>query len=448
MSETPTPHRETWRWLWLDYTFAAFILAGALYMVWVWRGAQAPPVAPRVQIEDGASVGRFDPAAVSAFLSWHGLAAPRPPLSELEAGLARRVEEVLVGISQDGTAASFGRAGQVFDFLKRPAVARDCYRRAGSMDSADHRWPHYLGRLALAAGDFDEAESQFLHAIELRPSFAASHAQLGRVYVEADKLSDAVAALQLAVEKAPANAFGHVLLARIAMRQEQYDKAIRHGLDALQRDPDHGQAHAILGQAYAHTANRELAVAHAQRAAGVRPEMAHVGDPLINELLEVSGSTTWLTILAQTQHARGEWPALITTLESLMHREPKKIDHKLDLAEAYVAARRLDDANAVAETALASSRETPRCYQVLSVIALHQRDFPRALSNADEAIELDNEYAAAHKSRAAALAGLGRLNEAVQSAETAARLSPQDVEIRGLVDFLQKQQANRQSGGS
>ncbi len=448
MSETPTPHRETRRWLWLDYTFGAIILAGALYMVWVWRGAQAPPVAPRAQIEDGASVGTFDPDAVSAFLSWHGLAAPRLPLSELEAGLARRVEAVLAGLSQDGTAASFGRAGQVFDFLKRPGVARDCYRRAGSMDLTDHRWSHYLGRLALAAGDFDEAESQFLHAIELQPSFAASHAQLGRVYVAADKLSDAVAALQLAIEKAPENAFGHVLLSRIALRQEQYEEAIRHGLSALQRDADHGQAHAILAQAYAHASDHEPAAAHAQRAAGARPEMADVGDPLVTELLEASGSTTWLSILAQTQHARSDWPALITTLESLMQREPKKVSHKLDLAEAYVAARRLDDADTVAQTALAASGRTPRCYQVLSVNALFRKDFHLALSHADEAIELDGEYAAAHKSRAAALAGLDRLNEAIQSAETAARLSPQDVEIRGLVDFLRTQQAKRQSGGS
>ncbi len=279
MSETATPHRKMRRWLWLDYTFAAIILAGALYIVWVWRGADAPPVPPRAQIKDGASVGAFDPDAVSAFLAWHDLAAPRSPLSELEAGLARRVEEVLVGISEDGTAASFGRAGQVFEFLKRPVVARDCYRRAGSMDSTDHRWPHYLGRLALTDRDLQEAERQFLQAIELRPSFAASHAQLARVYVEADKLSDAVPALQRAIEKAPENAFGHALLARVALRQEQYEEAIRHGLDALGRDPDHGQAHAILGQAYAHTGDHQQAVAHAQRAAGARPEMADVGDP-------------------------------------------------------------------------------------------------------------------------------------------------------------------------
>ena len=448
MSKTPTPHRNTRRWLWLDCTFAAIILTGTAYMIWVWRGADAPPAAPRAQIEDGASVGTFDPDAVSAFLSWHGLAAPRSPLSELEAGLTRRVEEVFSEFPDDGTAASFGRAGLVFDFLKRPGVARDCYRRAESMDSTDHRWPHYLGRLALAAGDLNEAERQFLHAIELRPFFAASHAQLARVYVEADKLSDAVAALQLAIDKAPENPFGHVLLARIAMRQAQYEEAIRHGLDALQRDPDHGQAHAILGQAYAHTSRHEQAIAHARRAAGARPEMADVGDPLVTELLEASGSTAWLSILATNQHARSDWPALIRTLESLVQREPKKISHQLDLAEAYVAERRLDDAHTVAQTALATSGGTPRCYLELSVIALFGKDFRLALSRADEAIELDNAYAAAHKSRAAALGGLGRLNEAIQSAETAARLSPQDARIRALLDFLQMQQATRQSGGS
>lgn len=448
MSESATPHQEKRRWLWLDYTFGAIILGGAAYMVWEWSGAEVPPVPPRTKIEDGASVGTFDPDAVSAFLSWHGLAAPRSPLSELEAGLARRVEEVLGGLSEDGSAASFGRAGQVFDFLKRPGVARDCYRRAGRLDSTDHRWPHYLGRLALAAGDLDAAERQFLQAIELRPSFAASHAQLARVFVEADRFSDAVAALQRAVAKVPESAFGHVLLARIALRREQYEKAIRHGLDALQRDPDHGQAHAILGQAYAHTPDQKKAVAHARRAAGVRPEMADVGDPLVTELLEASGSTTWLSILATTQHARGDWPALIRTLESLVQREPKKITHKLDLAEAYVAARRLDDANTVVQTALTLSGGTPRCYQLLSVIALFGKDYRLALARADEAIELDSEYAAAHKSRAAALGGLGRINEAIQSAETAARLSPQDEQIRPLVDFLRKQQATRQSGGS
>ncbi|MCH8315015.1 MAG: tetratricopeptide repeat protein [Planctomycetes bacterium] len=131
-----------------------------------------------------------------------------------------------------------------------------------------------------------------------------------------------------------------------------------------------------------------------------------------------------------------------------MQREPQKISHKLDLAEAYVAAGRLDDANTVAETALAASGGTPRCSQVFSVIALFHKDFPRALSRADEAIELDGAYAAAHKSRAAALGGLGRLNEAIQSAEKAASLSPQDAHIRALVDFLRTQQATRQSGGS
>ena len=82
------------------------------------------------------------------------------------------------------------------------------------------------------------------------------------------------------------------------------------------------------------------------------------------------------------------------------------------------------------------------------MIALFRNDYRLALSRADEAIELDSEYAAAHRLRAAALDGLGRVNEAIRSAETAVKLNPQDAWVRALLDSLRKQQAKRQAPGS
>jgi putative PEP-CTERM system TPR-repeat lipoprotein len=93
------------------------------------------------------------------------------------------------------------------------------------------------GALALRAGEFEEARTVLLRALELDAGNAAASRNLARLDLETGDLEAARARLEAVLQQAPEDAVAMVVLARLATRQRRYDEAVTWLEKAAAADP-------------------------------------------------------------------------------------------------------------------------------------------------------------------------------------------------------------------
>ena len=82
------------------------------------------------------------------------------------------------------------------------------------------------GQRALASGQYDEAEADFKHSLQIDPSIAEIHATLGAVYFQEKKFELAVPELKRALQLKPGLTRASTLLAMSLSETGQYQEAL------------------------------------------------------------------------------------------------------------------------------------------------------------------------------------------------------------------------------
>ncbi|HMB69967.1 MAG TPA: tetratricopeptide repeat protein, partial [bacterium] len=293
------------------------------------ESTSAAASAPRAAVSydaDGRLVGRFEAAALSGFLEEHGLPAPASPLGPMEAGIATELEKSLAAVARLPLAPSYGQLGQILDYVYCQNVARAAYETAHRLAPDDHRWPHYLGALAEAAGNAAAAETHYRLAVELRPDFAATRGRLGWLLLRQNRLDEAEAMLREVTRREPSLPYPYTGLGRIAMKRARPDAALPWLEEALGRDPSDPETHALLARIHAGRGDREAAATHARRAGPARKPDVLFRDPLAHERLRVSGALLNHRREAQRQYDQGDLAGMIATLEYVVQRDSSDMD--------------------------------------------------------------------------------------------------------------------------
>jgi tetratricopeptide (TPR) repeat protein len=397
----------------------------------------APPVPPLTPgtLDDGMTVATFNPAQLATFLTGIGLEAPARPLDALESELAERIRSALAAVAHDPSAESFGRLGQLFDFIMRDDLAESCYAEAARRDPSDHRWPHYRGRLAERAASLEAAERLLRTALELEPQSVGTQWQLAHVLEQLDRDAEAEEILRKSTRGAAGQPHPWTELARIALRRKDAPAAIKLAREALAQQPDDSGAHEVASRAFAAIGSTTEAEWHRRRVTrGVA--LDSVPDPLAQQLLEVSDSVLFHRAKAQYFSSIGDWEQVATAMAPVVRRDPGNIDDQLILAEAFLRSGRPDDAQKTAEAALARRPGSARCRSMLAEIALEQQDFARAERLAAEATALDDSLNRAHALRTTALAALGRHVEALPHAQRSLELDATNASNHALVGWM------------
>ncbi len=94
------------------------------------------------------------------------------------------------------------------------------------------------GQRALAAGHYDEAESNFQKLLAIAPDIAEIHATLGLVYFQEKKFDQAVPELQRALKLKPALGRANTLLAMSLSETGQFQEALPGLEKGFQHPPD------------------------------------------------------------------------------------------------------------------------------------------------------------------------------------------------------------------
>ncbi len=173
--------------------------------------------------------------------------------------------------------------------------------------TANNYWAHYnLGLALVHIGNLDQANSQFLEAIRIKPSdaktnlnlgvnaamrgnhdlamtyfykalqakpdYAEAHKNLGIALMQKGNLDDAVSQLREALKILPSDPEIPYLLGRVLAKQGNHDEAGKYFTMALEIKPDYAEAHNNLGIALARKGKVTEAIAHFREALWIRPD--------------------------------------------------------------------------------------------------------------------------------------------------------------------------------
>jgi TolB-like protein/Tfp pilus assembly protein PilF len=136
-------------------------------------------------------------------------------------------------------------------------------------------------QLALAAvrrfeRDWTGAERAFRRAVALDPNNAAAHTNYGMLLSLQGRFSEALEHVRIATSLDPISARARWMVATVLLYGRQYDDCIRELEHTLQLDPNYGQAYHLLGQCHQWQGQLDRAIPAYERAGlATRGNLAH-----------------------------------------------------------------------------------------------------------------------------------------------------------------------------
>ncbi len=197
----------------------------------------------------------------------------------------------------------------------------------------------------------------------------------------------------------------------------RYREAIRAFERALQADPNHYRILHNLGAAWHRLGEEQRALDYYRRALAAQPDYEAAAAGIVRVYVR-----------------RGSVPEAIAFLQPLAGRYPANKALQALLAEAYVLARRFDDAWRAARTALRCDERYVPALTALVKASLGQGREELAKNILEQALKIDPNFAELHVLQAKMLLKEdGRLREAVGQLEKAVQLQPDHLEARTLL---------------
>ena len=123
-------------------------------------------------------------------------------------------------------------------------------------NNALQEYPHsmvlinFISAALSQLGQYEEAISKLLEAIELNPNFPDSYNNLGTTYLKIGDVKSAIGMFKAAIDKNPEYAIAHRNLAKAYNENNEHIKAIRILKEALELEPNHPDTCNAMGQSY------------------------------------------------------------------------------------------------------------------------------------------------------------------------------------------------------
>ena len=272
---------------------------------------------------------------------------------------------------------------------------------------------HY--RRAIAAIDDDRLEPVPYELLGLAgdPSFEAQAGLLsGMLLLARGQPQAAIQEAAVAADNPDTKIRAMVLLGECLYKSDHFLEAGETWNKVIEQDPDNADAHRWLGVAYYELGAVREALAHLRRAAELRPR-----DPGPHRLIARLCSEFW--------EARN---TVIEAYQEALRRAPDRADNddvRFNLAKIFYRTNRQQEARELLS----------QCDPTANVVALMAEcehslgNTERAWSLLDDALRLDPAHVRALALKGKLLIERRRFEEAAQTLEEAARLSPKDVTI-------------------
>jgi tetratricopeptide (TPR) repeat protein len=200
-----------------------------------------------------------------------------------------------------------------------------------------------------------------------------------------------------------------LIRAQQALSQGRYDEAEQICRRRLERKPDDIRMRLLLSQALLQLQQVDEAAEQAQKVVDAQPNNA---DAQITLSAALSQSQSKAALLRAESAAR-KASALL----------PRSARPRVQLAEVYMAQRKLKEAKAAADEAVKLEANLPAAHLIRSVVLLQDSDAQGAADAARQAIRYDRSLAPAHYTLALALNQLKQPKEAEEALDRAQELN-------------------------
>jgi protein O-mannosyl-transferase len=228
-----------------------------------------------------------------------------------------------------------------------------------------------LGLYLTGAGRFDEAESHYRAAIEIRPNDHIAYYDLGLQAAIRGNLADAVADFNKTLELCPTFGMAHYQLANVFARQSNFAGAISEYHAALKAIPKLVMGHFNLANILVQTGNVDGAIEEYHRALQEQPDYvpAHVS-------------------LGRALFSKGDLDGAVNQYREALKLDPNSVEAMANLGNALVSVGKLDDAIKCYRTALQLDPNSPALHYNLAVALGRQGNTSEAEAERGEARRL------------------------------------------------------------
>ncbi len=378
----------------------------------------------------GARVARVDDERVRAVFAAIGLPDP-PRLDRSDPVPVLAIMDRARRWADQRDTAALGELGQIYQGLEEHRAALACFAALVALDEASPRWPYFLGVEAQALGLEEAALDALQVAAAQEPDFGLTHARLGLLHLERGELDQAEASYRRCAELSPGPSLAWVGLGRVALARGEDEQAREFLETAVQKSPSDFLAYRVLAQALGRLGRVAEAEA-AQRRSEMLPHYSGwlTFDLRLQHAHALANTQRYLENEIRRASAARDWPAVARLAQALLQRRPD--DHAMlaNLAGAYRALGRLDDARAAIDRGLTVKPDAAPLYVVRAEIGFMQQDLATASADLERALHLDPGEARAYELRGRIAALRGDLAAAAADLERVVALQPQALTAR------------------
>lgn len=218
------------------------------------------------------------------------------------------------------------------------------------------------GQKYSAQGKDREAAIQFSNALKIDKNFADAHYALAQAYLHMGVFSSAYSELLKTVALQPANYKARIDIGDLLLAGGKPDEAQAQATATLAAQPNNADAHALLARIAARRGQRDVSMTEIHRALELAPNDSKLHETLA--LLESGDSSLKSSVEDELKKA--------VTLDS------KSVNAKLLLAAFYIKNGRLQDAEQVCWSAVATDPKNLTVREDLAQVVLRQGDRARA----------------------------------------------------------------------
>jgi tetratricopeptide (TPR) repeat protein len=350
---------------------------------------------------------------------------PTLPLDTYEPGIRQPIAKAYEDAQRaPRDPARNGTLGMVLYANEQYEAAVACFERAQALDTADARWPYYLGKTQSNLSRHDQAVASLQEALRRRPGYLPAQLLLAKSLLDAGQPEESRALYLALVTEHPEAAEAHYGLGRIDTDKGEHASAVEHLRRACGLFPAFGAAHFALARVYRDRGEKEKAQEEIALYQKDRLGWPAVPDPFMTALVALkTGADARLQKGIQLAEA-GQLQAAADEHEAALAADPKLVPAHVNLIRIYGSLGQADKAEAHYRAAVALDPNLAEEHYNYGVLLIGQGKSAEAAEAFRRALELKPGYAEAHNNLAYLLMTSGKLDDAAQHYRAAIEAKP------------------------
>ena len=305
-----------------------------------------------------------------------------------------------------------GRLAMLLHGFGQYELASTFYRRVGSIEPSNFRWPYYLGVAMTAIGREAEAIPALRRAVALDPDYLPAQLRLAKLHRTVGDWDESRKIYRKVVRQRPDSARAHYGLGRVQFARGETQAALKSYQTASRLAPDFGAAHYGLGTVYRSLGEKGKARRHLllfERTHGNPPPLA---DPLLDSLRRLQSKAEYHYLRGLGFQRRGQISEALGEFERALKEDPQHAGTHANLFFSFLTQ---GDFVKAEEHYQAAHRLDPRLHEIhhnLGILRTLQKRDREAEEAFRQALELNPFRAESHYLLGTILADGGQVREA------------------------------------